>query len=83
MLFFCHSEPSASKCATEITSTSLYQIIMCFTSLTASYVDIREDIASSEGAMCQLNNVLVAAQSMNSPTTVIGVLATFENLSER
>ena len=51
-----------------------------FSSLTATYGGIRESIASTEGAMCQLNNVL---DSINLSSTVVGVLGTFENLSER
>ena len=52
-------------------------------SLTAGYTGIRESIASSEAAMCQLNNVLSVSELGNSPTAVVGVLGTFENLSER
>lgn len=50
--------------------------------MTASYAGIRERIASSEGAMRQLNNVLTTAEP-NSSSIVVGVLGTFENLSER
>ena len=60
-----------------------YYAINVLSSLTATYIGIRESIASTEGAMCQLNNVLKAADSINSSSAVVGVLGTFENLSER
>ena len=89
-LFFYHSELSASELAVNIHTHSLstLPLIICyfsFNSLTATYVGIRESIASTEGAMCQLNNVLIAAESISSSSrsAVVGVLGTFENLSER
>lgn len=58
-------------------------MVYIFPSLTASYAGIREAITESEGAMCQLNYVLEVAKPVISPNAVVGVLGTFENLSER
>ena len=82
MLFFCLLGPSASKPPLFNLSPKFYHHRV-FTSLTASCADVRETIASNEGAMHQLNCVLSSTDSINSSIAVVGVLGTFENLSER